>query len=107
VPSQRAVERDEAAIAVWWDVAWLEGRHSGAPGRLAVSRCVYGFSNPESQGPCTRCFTARCEPRSWACQAISAHWLPGCDFRSCSGSVVIVVAVASRTAWAPTLSVAM
>ena len=39
--------------------------------------------------------------RSWACWAISAPWSQVSDRRSCSGSVVIVAAIASRTASAP------
>ena len=36
--------------------------------------------------------------RSWACWAISAPWSQVSDRRSCPGSVVIVAAIASRTA---------
>ena len=39
--------------------------------------------------------------RSWACWAISAPWSQVSDRRSCPGSVVIVAAIASRTASAP------
>ena len=39
--------------------------------------------------------------RSWACWAISAPWSQVSDRRSCSGSVVIEEAIASRTASAP------
>jgi len=39
--------------------------------------------------------------RSLACSAISAPWSQVRDLRSCSGRVVIVVAMASRTASAP------
>ena len=39
--------------------------------------------------------------RSWACWAISAPWSQVSERRSCSGSVVILAAIASRTASAP------
>ena len=39
--------------------------------------------------------------RSCACWAISAPWSQVSDRRSCSGRVVIVAAIASRTASAP------
>src|SRR3954449_2552453 len=39
--------------------------------------------------------------RSWACWASSAFWSQVSDRRSCSGRVVIVVAIALRTASAP------
>ena len=86
---------------------------SSSADHARLGRCPWGSTGAAARWCSRSCRAARgcagrrstpgapVSMRSWACWAISMPWSQVSDARSCSGSVVIWVAIASRTASAP------
>src|SRR5205823_7640075 len=90
-----------SATALRW--LWFQRAKSVPLGKYWRSKPLVFSLVPRCHGLCgSQKYTwSPVSIRSLACSAISAPWSQVSDRRSCSGRVVIVLAIASRTAPAP------